>query len=216
MAKMVTDSEDGEIVLNAGQKRQIATLKPQVRNLAGKFTVIRAKVKEIAPKVLAVFNAIKAEHGAFTFVQFAREFDSSIPTFPNDKEGGVIGYKNHKVYYTLDYMRRVVNLKPRGKGGKRIEATDWLARSIATVLAAIDDPAAFWTAVASQMDLDSTQLARLQRRVKATQPLVELRVQRPARVGNVIQMTPPPATETAAPVTEVGKAMAKGRKTAAA
>lgn len=179
---------------------QIKALRKPVTDLAAKFGVVRESLKETAPKVMRLFNQIKAEHDNFTFVEFARLFDQSIPTHGPDREG-IIGYRNHKVYYTLDYMRRLGNLRPRGKQGVRDSATDALARTIATLLSVVPDAGTVWQAVQTEFSFNERIMTRLQKRVASTQPLFKLNVPQNAhiKVGNVIHMEPTRASEGTTP-----------------
>lgn len=178
--------------LSAGLRRQVQGVKRQVTDIAGKFGVVRESIKMLAPRVIGIYNAIKAENAAYTFVDFARLFDATIPTHAADRDGAM-GYRNHKVYYTLQYMQRQVTLRPRGQRGVRDSATDALARTIATMLQLPNvDPNVVWAAVQSEFGFGERVMTRLRRRVESTQPLFSLTVPRAGqvRVGNVIHMEP--------------------------
>jgi hypothetical protein len=181
--------------LSAALKKSVQALRKPVTDLAQKFGVVRESLKETAPKVMRLFNAIKADHESVTFVDFARMFDPSIPTHAADREA-VQGYRNHKVYYTLDYMRRMANLRPRGRQGVRDSATDALARAIATILQVVRDPAPVWGAVQAEFQFNERVMGRLRKRVEATKPLfsVNLPPRAVVKVGNVIHMERQTAT----------------------
>jgi hypothetical protein len=191
--------------LSASLKRQVTALQKPVSDLAERFSVVRTSLKDIAPKVMGCFNAIKAEHPQFSFVEFARLFAPDLPTHAADRDGGQQGYRNHKVYYTLDYMRRMSNLRPRGRQGVRDSATDGLARAIATILQFRIDPEIVWNAVQAEFGFTERPMNNLRKRVAATQPLfsVTLPPRAAVKVGNVIHMerqTAPAAAEQPAAV----------------
>lgn len=195
--------------LSAGLRRQVQGVKRQVTDIAGKFGVVRESIKMLAPRVIGIYNAIKAENAAYTFVDFARLFDATIPTHAADRDGAM-GYRNHKVYYTLQYMQRQVTLRPRGARGVRDSATDALARTIATMLQLPGvDANAVWAAVQTEFNFGERVMTRLRRRVESTQPLFQLQVPRAGqvRMGNVIHMEP--RVEAAA---EPAAAPAAGRR----
>lgn len=195
--------------ISAVYRRQVVGLKRQVTELANKFGVVRESLKETAPKIMKLFNQIKVQHEAITFVEFARFFAPDLPTHAVDRDG-VVGYRNHKVYYTLDYMRRMANLKPRGRRGVRDSSADGLARSLATILQVVDGDSAdtIWKAVQTEFGYGERVMTGLKRRVENTKPLVSLTVPRAGqvRVGGVIHM--------AKATTEVEEAepMAQGRR----
>lgn len=192
-ARQMIDAEDAAGVtfesLTASLQRQIKSLRQPIKDLAAKFGLVREKLKDTAPKVLQLFNDIKAKHQRFTFVEFARLIDPSIPTHGPDREG-VVGYKNHKTYYTLDYMRRLINLRPRGRQGVRDSATDALARTIATVLQVVKDGAPVWGAIQEEFKFNERQINNLRKRVISTQPLFVLNVppRSTVKIGKVIHM----------------------------
>lgn len=173
--------------LSAALKRQVFALRRPITDIANRFGVVRESLKDTAPKVMRLYNAIKADNESFTFVEFARLFAPDLPTHPADKDG-VTGYRNHKIYYTLDYMRRMANLRPRGRQGVRDSATDALARSIATILQVVADAGPVWQAVQAEFQFNERMMTGLRRRVEATRPLFALTLPRPVRVGNVIHM----------------------------
>lgn len=176
--------------LSAALRRRLEAQRRPVLLLATRYGVVRESLKERAEPVMALFHAIKAEHAEFTFVEFARLFDPTVPTHAKDADGGVVGYRNHKVYYTLDYMRRLQTQRPRGQQGVRDSATDALARSIATILQVVPDAAPVWDAVQREFAFPERVMTRLKRRVEATRPLFALTVPRAGvvRVGQVIHM----------------------------
>lgn len=175
--------------LSANLRRQIGQVKPQINRIADRFGVLRENIKEIAPRVVRLFNACQNENERITFVDFARMFDPSVPTHASDKNG-VPGYRNHKVYYTLTYMRRTLQLKPTGRQGVRDNATDGLARAIATILQVVNEPERVWQAVQVEFAFGERLMTNLRKRVENTKPLFSLEIKRPVGVGKVIHMTP--------------------------
>lgn len=174
--------------LTAGLKRQVDALKRPVMDAAGKFAAVREKLSDLAPKVMKVFTAITAENERFTFVEFVRLFDSSVPT----KAGGEDGYRVHRTYYTLAYMRRMVQLggaQRQGAGqGVRNNATDALARTLATVLQIVADQEAVYRGIQEEFGWGERIMTRLKKRVEDTKPLFKLASPKPLRIGNVIHM----------------------------
>jgi hypothetical protein len=170
-------------------KRQFAALQKPVTDLANDFSVVRTSLKDLAPRVMRLFDDIKRDHGQFSFVEFARLFAPDMPTNAADRDGQP-GYRNHKVYYTLDYLRRLINLRPRGRQGVRDSATDALARAIATILQVVPDPNVVWTAVQAEFGFQERPMNNLRKRVAATQPLFSLNLPPRAnvKIGNVIHM----------------------------
>jgi hypothetical protein len=187
--------------LSAPHRRSLQALRRPVIDAARSFGIVREKLTDLAPKVIKLFNAIVAEQErAVTFVDFCRMFDPSIPTHAADREG-VIGYRNHRVYYTLAYMRRLV-IQPtgrRGQQGVRDSATDALARTLATILQIVAEPESVWSAIQGEFGFSERLMTRLRKRVEATKPLIRLEATKPAKVGSVIHMdrlTPAPSVET--------------------
>lgn len=160
--------------LSAVEQRALTGLRKSVTSLSEKFGVVRESAREIAPRVMRLFNELAAKHENLGgFVGFARLFDSSIPTHAADKDG-IEGYRKHKVYYTLDYMRRLVNIRPRGQQGRRDPALDQLARTIATVLQIVKDPDPVWSALTSEFRFSPRMVARLKSRVESVKPVIDL------------------------------------------
>jgi hypothetical protein len=233
MAK--TNGENG-ITLSKAHAAALAALKRPVTAAAASFGTVREKLSELAPKVLKLFTNITAglEEGQnFTFVDFCRMFDASIPTHAADRDG-VIGYRNHRVYYTLAYMRRLAQTagtQRKGQQGVRDSATDALARTLATILQIVDDKEAVWSAVQKEMAFTERLMTRLRKRVDATKPFIKLTASTPAKVGGIIHYAPAPAAANEGagePMAQPGRritlpapsegprAVAGGRKRAAA
>lgn len=188
--------------LSAGMARQVAALKRPVMDAARQFGAVRERLSDLAPKVLRLFASIQAEHDGFTFVDFVRLFDSTVPAHAAERDG-VEGYRTHKTYYTLDYMRRLQAGRPRGRQGVRDSATDALARTLATVLQVVESPEPVWAAIQQEFGFTERLLTRLRKRVEDTKPLVRLAVAKPLKVGNVVHMERATAPATAeAPETE--------------
>lgn len=180
--------------LNAVEQRQVNSFKRAISDVSNKFKGVRAKINEIAPGIMKLFDNLKARHGV-DFVSFVRLYAPDLPTHAADKDG-VTGYRKHPVYYSLDYMRRLTNLqtaagKPRGRQGVRDVATDALARSLATILQIVKDPGPVWAAVQDQFKMSQRLVTGLQNRVKETKPLLDLSdVMKPIKITseNVVKM----------------------------
>lgn len=205
---MRNDTENGNNTINFGinqlsaaHRKGVQALRRQVTDAAKQFGVVREKLSDLAPKVVKLFNSITAENANFTFVEFCRMFDPSIPTHAADKDG-VIGYRNHRVYYTLQYMRRLVTAnapgRRRGQQGVRDSATDALARTLATILQIVAEPEQVFAAVQSEFGFGERLMTRLRKRVEATKPLIKLETARPAKVGSVVHMESSARNEDAA------------------
>lgn len=176
--------------LSKSLRAQVQALRRPVLDLARQFGAVREKLQDIAPKIVKLYNQIKAEHEAFTFVEFSRLFDASVPTHAADRNGEV-GYRNHKTYYTLQYMRRIIDTNTKGKRGQqgvRDSATDGLARTLATLFTVIEDDGAIWNAVQQEFQFGERVMTRLRKRVAATKPLITLTVAKPIKIGKVIHM----------------------------
>lgn len=211
--------------LSAAQKRELAALKRPVSTIVAAFSGVRERVKDIAPKVVRFFNQIKAdvpEGVAFGLADFARLFDASVPTHAADKDGEP-GYRQHKMYYTLDYMRRVVSGagRPRGQQGRRDPAADQLARLLATVLQVVKDADPIWRAVGQEFGLQARGIARLKARVEDAKPIIDLSgAMKPVNVGadkivHVERAKPGSASVTDMQAALAGLQARTGRKRAA-
>lgn len=195
MAEMLTLSD-----LSAVEKRAVTGLKKSVLSLSESFGVVRQKASEIAPQIMRLFKGLAAKHDDLDFVGFTRLFDSSIPTHADDKDGAE-GYRKHKVYYTLDYMRRLTMKRRTGQQGKTDPAIDQLARTLATILQIVKDPDPVWDALTSEFGFSSRMLGRLKTRVAAAKPVIDLsHVIKPINVAGakVIHMEPLKAKGTPA------------------
>lgn len=197
--------------LTKAQRTQIGNLKRSVLDAAQKYGAVREKLTDLAPKVIAVFNNIVADNPAFQFVTFARMFDSTVPTHAADRDGE-IGYRNHRTYYTLSYMRRVVQqagTQRKGRQGVRDSSVDGLARTIATILSIVkeSDAERVWNAIQTELGFGERVMTGLRRRVEETKPIIKLTASKPLAAGNVIHMTPPtPKPDTdAEPLTQPGR-----------
>lgn len=199
--------------LSAAHRKTLQGLKPAVLAVSRTFEGVRERLNDIAPRVVKLFLAIQAEQERFTFVDFCRMFDATVPTHAADRDGHP-GYRNHRTYYTLAYMRRLVQTganRRRGQQGVRDSATDALARTLATVLQIVDEPESVWSAIQQEFGFSERLLTRLRKRVDETKPLVTLKATRPAHVGNVIHMeakkaaAPDINAELSAPAAPTGK-----------
>ena len=182
--------------LSAAHRKSLQALKRPVMDAARSFGTVRERLIDLAPKVIKLFNGILADVETLTFVEFVRMIDPSVPTHAADRDG-VIGYRNHRTYYTMDYMRRLVRQggRRRGQQGVRDSATDALARTLATVLQIVREPEAIYSAVQTEFGFSERLMTRLRKRVEATKPLVRLEAPRPAKVVGVVHMERPEPTE---------------------
>lgn len=197
--------------LSPTHRKTLQGLKRSVTDAAKSFGAVREKLTDLAPKIVRLYNGILAEHDGFTFVEFARMFDPSVPTHAADRDG-TIGYRNHRVYYTLAYMRRLVQTNTRGRRGQqgvRDSATDALARTLATMLQVVSDPESVWNAIQGEFQFSERLMTRLRKRVEATKPLFQIKTTKPATVGSVIHMepaaAPAPEADNAAPMAQAGR-----------
>jgi len=79
----------------------------QVRAAATALAIPRAKLCDLAPRVMAMYNGLNGTQ-RITFVQFCRMIDPSVPY---DAQS----YRNHPTYYGFTYMRRIEARRTRGK-----------------------------------------------------------------------------------------------------
>lgn len=173
-------------------KKAITVLRKIVNGIADKFSIVRESASAVAPRVMKEFKRLQAKHDDLDFVGFARLFDASIPTHAADRDG-VEGYRKHKVYYTLDYMRRLTMKRRGGQQGKKDPAVDQLARTIATILQFVKDPDPVWEAMTKEFAFSARMVARLKTRVENAKPLIDVssRIKPISLDGaKVIHMTP--------------------------
>jgi hypothetical protein len=198
--------------LSPAHKRQVQALRRPVLDAARSFGVVRERLSDLAPKVVKLYNGIVADMERFTFVDFVRMFDATVPTHAADRDGAT-GYRNHRTYYTLAYMRRLVQLTGgrRVPGGVRDSATDALARTLATILQIVEDHERVWSAIQQEFTFSERLMTRLRKRVEQTKPLIRLEATRPAKVGNVIHMeraaTPGPIIEEQGELAQPGRSV---------
>jgi hypothetical protein len=156
---------------------------------AKSFGAVREKLSELAPRMVKLYNDINSATG-ITFVEYVRLYDPSVPTHAADRNS-TTGYRNHRTYYTMQYMRRLVQLQNaprRGRQGVRDSAVDDLARTLATILQIVDDPEKVWSAVQSEFGYSERVFTRLRKRVDNTQPVIKLQIAKPAKVAGVVHM----------------------------
>jgi hypothetical protein len=208
----------------AAVKKSFLALKRPLLDAAKTFEGAREKLSELAPKLMGVFKSLQdeaTERGfrAPSFVDFVRFYDPSVPTHAADN-ADERGYRNHRTYYTCDYMRRLTRtpaprkadpnagtLEARGVAqGVRDYAVLALARSLATILQVVPDAAPIWKAVQDEFKFSENLMTRLKARVDATEPLLRLKAQR-ITVGNVIHWEPPAQAEgeEAEPMRQAGR-----------
>lgn len=216
MAEVMITFED----LAAADKRTVVQLRRPVAALARVLSQARESVTEIAPRVMRLYRELEGKHEVRLggFVGFARLIDPTVPTHAADNDEGA-GYRNHKTYYTLTYIRRTFTTanRQRGQQGRRDPATDQLARTLATILQVMADPAPVWAALSTEFKMSPRMIARIKTRVEAVQPILNLRgLGRPMRVGENLIVHMEPAAAVAAPVAEVRRGPGRPRREAAA
>lgn len=167
-------------------QKQIKALQPTVTAFAKSFGDLQVKRAELAPKLIGLFNRIKADQSSLTFVAYTQMFDSSIPDHAAELDG-VKGYRVHRSYMALDYLRRLTVQVPRGRQGKRDSATDIVARALATALKNVRNVDAVWQQIQGELNLGDREVKTLRGRVENTKPLFELPI-KAVTVGNVIHM----------------------------
>lgn len=158
--------------LSSTIRKELDKIRPELRSFAQKFSVVNEQRKDLAPRFMRVYNQIAGENDGFTFVEYVRLFDATVPTAASGDQG----YRVHKTYMAADYLRRLTRQRPRGRQGVRDNATDALARSLATILQIVkaDKREDVWSAVAREFGLAQRALTGLKRRVDSTQPLFKL------------------------------------------
>lgn len=173
--------------LTVAQRKTFEGFRKPVERLSNEFGKLRESLKDYAQPIIKFFRQLQAENTSFTFVEYVRWFNKDLATHAEDRPGAE-GYRNDKTYYTLDYMRRMVTTRVRGKRGVRDTATDALARTIATILQVTPDANSVWTAVQKEFKFTERMMGLLRKRVDRTSPLFQIEVHGRVRVGNVIQM----------------------------
>lgn len=190
MAKKVAATAAGLVTLDtidAKTRKMILGLRRPIIEAAQKFGVVRDTLKMIAPRVMGAFFDIKRNNTKFTFVEYARMIDPTVPTHDQARDG-VPGYKEHKTYYTMDYMRRMETQRPRGRQGVRDTATDGLARAIRTILQVVAEQDLVWTQVKQEFQLTDRMVTSLRKRVESAEPLFTLKIAKPVHIAKIVHM----------------------------
>lgn len=194
--------------LSGPHRKALQALRRPILDAAKGFEAIREKLSDLAPRMVKLYNAILGENERFTFVEFVRMFDPTVPTHAADRDQ-TVGYRNHRVYYTMAYMRRLVvtQSRPRGQQGVRDSATDALARTLATVLQVVEDAETVWKAIQDEFQFSERLMTRLRKRVDATKPLIKLAAKTPIHAGSVIHMerVEAPAAASTEPLAQPGR-----------
>jgi hypothetical protein len=82
-------------------------LAPRVMNFGRDAETLRNTAATLAPRFLGVWDGMRKEiDPAFTFLQFVRALDPTIPMHAADRDG-VRGYRNHPTYTGAMYLRRI-------------------------------------------------------------------------------------------------------------
>lgn len=178
--------------LSAAHRAKLASFKPKIKGMAEQFSGFRAKVKDIAPIIMAYFDELLKVHGAELggFVGFCRLFNPDMP----EKAGTPTapGYRADPTYYTLDYIKRSTQKRKTGQQGKRDPATDSLARMLATILQVVKDDVPVWLAVKQEFGLTDRAISRLKTRVEDAEPILSLEGVKPVGLttARIIHMEP--------------------------
>lgn len=178
--------------LSVAMKRRVTSWRKPLAILADQLWKTRKAVKEeIGPTIMQSFAELKVTHPKLSFVAFTQVIDPSIPDHADEKNGEQ-GYKIHKTYYALDYIRRVNNTPRSGTRGKTNPITDQAARWLKTILKLGIPEQAVFDATQKAFNLDKRAVDRLRKRVAQTEPVFELELPKKfhAKIGNVIQMQP--------------------------
>lgn len=169
----------------AALQRTYAEVQRPVADMIAGFKVVREKIDKIAPKVIGLFNDLKAASTAaagdgvtFVFADFARLFSPDVPKHPREKDG-TPGYTVHPTYMALDYMRRTISGKraATGRQGVRDLATDQIGRALRTVrdTLRVEDHPLFWAAVKAEFRINGQKsMLALIKRVEETEPLIDV------------------------------------------
>lgn len=171
--------------LSSAEQKMVQDLKGNVTTIARQLGAVRESARAIAPRVMKAFNTLAAKYDTLGgFVGFARLFDGTIPLKAGTPENP--GYRQHKTYIALDYMRRLQRpARTTGAGqGRRDPATDQLGRTLATIVQIVkgDALAIVWAAIATEFGLSERAIARLKSRVESVEPLIDLKGVKPIHV----------------------------------
>lgn len=196
--------------LSTALTRVIDKIREPLMSYVKAFGAIQETRAQLAPRVIAAFEDWSKETGRTQFVEFCRVIDPTIPTHSRDSEDGP-GYKSHRTYTAMDYLRRKWAEMERAKnaaanGGASGNATPvrtagWrMARMLATITPMIRpaDRAEFWNVIGAELGLTAAQMNTLKRVAESTQPLVEVHVRpQPLKVVHVDTGEPAEAAKAA-------------------
>lgn len=182
-------------------KRTISRVRGAWNEYVNAFATMTARRVDLAAPIMEAFaSAFKDNGGKLTFVDFLRVLDPSIPE-NRDDEDGKVGYRNHRGYQAGIYLQRLHLAAMRAEAGprrqrRRINATQQLARVLATILPLVRDVDALWRGVKTEYQLDDEQIKRLRAATDAVQPLLKLPEGRKAPV-RIIHWEAPAARNAA-------------------
>lgn len=188
--------------LTAAERTMVGDLKGNVTSIAKGLWQVRESSRAVAPKIMKLYNTLAAKYENLGgFVGFARLFDNTIPLKAGTTDAP--GYRQNKTYIALDYMRRLVRVRPAGgTQGRRDPATDQLGRALATIAQVVrgDAMAVVWKAIATEFSLSERAIARLKSRVEGVEPLLDLKAIKPINVtaANVVHVGVAAKTEAEA------------------
>lgn len=192
----------GMAELTATERASVQGLKGNVTSITKQLWTVREASRTVAPKIMKLYNTLAAKYDNLGgFVGFARLFDATIPLKAGTTDAP--GYRQNKTYIALDYMRRLVRVRPAGgRQGRRDPATDQLGRALATIAQVVkgDAMAVVWAAIATEFALGERAIARLKSRVEGVEPLIDLsKAIKPVNVtpAQVIHVKSNPAEQVA-------------------
>lgn len=197
--------------LTSETKRKLDGLKGQFSAYADAWSAMLKRRADLADPLMKLYGQCLSELGSLTFVKFLQLIDPTIPNNRDDEvKDGVttLGYRSHAAYQAGEYLRRLATQSGRQAGPRvrGMNATERLARILATMLPLVADQDAFWGAIKAELQLDDNGTARLKKATLGTQPLIRLPNIRQRFPVRVIHMERPiEAVETPA-------APARGRR----
>lgn len=199
--------------LTADTRRKVETLRTAFGDYAESLRQAFTKREELVGPVMKLYGLCMSEIPNLSYVQFMGMLDPTIPINQRDDktvDGRLVkGYRSHPTYVAGEYVRRLALQNQRGTradgatGGTRQRgpnATERLARLLATMVPLVKDAEAFWQAVGGELQVDATALARLRRMTDSTEPLLRLPNLTQARrfPVRVLHVAPQPAAGAAA------------------
>lgn len=171
--------------LTQDTRRKVETLRTTFSSYADSLKQAFTKREELVQPVMKLYGLCMSEIPNLSYVQFMGMLDPSIPINQRDDktvDGRLIkGYRAHPTYIAGEYVRRLAlqnqrGTKSDGTGARQRgpNATERLARLLATMVPLVKDAEAFWLAVGGELQVDGSALAKLRRLTDSTEPLLRL------------------------------------------